>query len=151
MIKKILALVLCFGLFACENAERVTVSNAYMVETPATFPAVAIYMTVSNRTGETDRMIGFKMERAGRTELHTMAIENDIMRMRRVENFEFPSNWDNTVYALSSKGDHIMAFDFTSDFIVGEKIKATAVFEKSGDVPMTITVKSRDGVNKHHH
>ena len=150
-MKKILTLLLCFGLFACENAESVTINDTYMVETPATFPAAAIYMIVSNRTGETDRMIDFKTNRAGRVELHTMAIENDIMRMRRVENFEFPSNWDNTVYALSPKGDHIMLFDMPSDFVAGEEFTGTAIFEKSGEIPVTITVKSRDDVHKHNH
>lgn len=144
-------LLLCAGLFACEFADNVTVTDAYMVETPQTFPAAAIFMTVSNRTGDDDRMIDFKTNRAGRVEFHTMEMVNDIMRMRRVDDYVFPSNWDNTVYLLSPGGDHIMVFDMTSDFTAGENFQAVAIFEKSGEVPVTITVRTREEMSKHMH
>lgn len=148
MIKKILALVLCFGLFACENAESITINDGYMFATPKTFPAAAIFMTIENNTTQNDRMIDFKTDRAGRTELHTMETKNDIMKMRRVDGYDILSNGSHT---LKPMADHIMVFDMPSDFVEGETISATAIFEKAGEIPVTIAVKSRESMKNHMH
>ena len=93
------------------SSDKVEINDAYMFVTPKIFPAAAIFMTISNGTGESDRLIDFKTNRAGRAELHTMTTENDVMKMRRVEGYDLPSSEDNTVYTLSPMGNHIMVFD----------------------------------------
>lgn len=131
------------SLAACENADRIEITDVYAYDTPQTNPAAAIFMTVRNRTGETDRMIDFKTDAGERTELHTMETDGDIMRMRRVDGYDYPSTWDNIVYSLSPMGDHIMVFGLRRDLMAGDKFDGVAVFEKSGEIPVTVTVKSR--------
>ena len=145
---KTLILALTLFITACNPfSNEMVIKHAHMIETPKTFPAAAIFMTIKNNTNTDDRMIDFKTDRAGRVELHTMAMENDIMRMRRVEGYDIPSGDKHT---LKHMADHIMLFDMPSDFIEGEKFQGTAFFEKSGEVPVTITVKSRDKMHNHH-
>lgn len=112
-----------------------------MLETPATFPAGAIYMVIDNHTDTDDRMVDFKTERAGRTELHTMAMDNNVMRMRRVEGYTIPAD---EMHSLQPMGDHVMVFDMVSDFSAGESFEATAVFEQAGEIPVTVQIRTRE-------
>ncbi len=146
---KILALLTALLVTACiQTKDDMRVTDAYMFATPATFPAAAIFMTVENHTDTDDRMIDFKTDRAGRAELHTMAVENDIMRMRRVTHYDVPAE---QTHILKPMADHIMLFDMSSDFVEGETINGVAVFEKAGEIPLTITVRSRAEMMKHAH
>jgi len=146
---KILILALTLFITACNPlSNEMVIKHAHMIETPATFPAAAIFMEIKNNTDTNDRMIDFKTDRAGRVELHTMAMDNDIMRMRRVEGYDVASGDKHT---LKHMADHIMVFDMTSDFIAGETFQGTAIFEKSGEIPVTITVKSRNDAHQHDH
>jgi copper(I)-binding protein len=126
--------------------EGIHVTDAYMFATPKTFPAAAIFMTLENHTDMNDRMVGFETNRAGRTELHTMALVNDIMRMRQVPHYDIPAGETHT---LKPMDDHIMVFDMPSDFVTGETFEGTAIFEKAGEVPVTITVHDRAEMGKH--
>lgn len=146
---KTFILALTLFVTACNPfSNTMEIKHAHMMETPATFPAAAIFMEIKNNTDTNDRMIDFKTDRAGRVELHTMAMDNDIMRMRRVEGYDVASGESHT---LKHMADHIMLFDMTSDFVAGEQFQGTAIFEKSGEIPVTITVQSRDQSHNHHH
>jgi len=137
------------GVVAClPQKEGVVVTNASMVETPKTFPAAAIFMTIENHTDTDIAMIGFATKWAGRTELHTMALENDIMRMRKVENFPIPAGG---VRELKHMGDHVMLFDLPLDFNAGERFSGTAHFDNGDALDVTVHIKSRDDAHTHVH
>ncbi len=147
-MKQIIALCFVIMLAGCfPQANTIEISDAYMVETPKKFPAAAIFMMVSNNTDIDDRMIGFKTDRAGRAELHTMETKNDIMKMRRVDGYDIASG---DMHTLKPMADHIMVFDMVSDFVDGETFDGVVVFENAGEVPVTIIVKSRQSMMKHH-
>ena len=138
---KLLAFLSLFTLVACNLfSNEMVIKHAHMMETPKTFPAAAIFMTIKNNTDTDDRMIDFKTDRAGRVELHTMILENDIMRMRRVEGYDIPAG---SYHTLKPMADHIMLFDMESDFVAGETFQGIVIFEKAGDVPVTIYIKPR--------
>ena len=141
-------ILLGFGL-AClplMAAQAMEVTNAYMPATPATFPAAAVFMTIHNDSDTDDRMIDFKTGRAERAELHTMSMEGDIMKMRRVDGYEIPAG---ETHVLKPMADHVMVFGMSSDFVAGETVDAVALFEKAGEVPVTITVKDKADINAH--
>lgn len=146
---KIFILSFTLLLTACiPSSKDMTVKNAYMYATPQTFPAVAVFMDVENNSGANDRLIDFKMDNVGRTEIHTMEMVNDIMKMRRVDGFDV-LHGDSLV--LKPMGKHLMGFDMTSDFNEGDVVNGIAVFEKYGEVPVTITVKNRSQMKGHSH
>jgi copper(I)-binding protein len=129
------------------QVNTIEISDAYMFATPKKFPAAAIFMNVSNNTDVDDRVIGFKTDRAGRAELHTMETKNDIMKMRRVDGYDIASGDTHT---LKPMADHIMVFDMVSDFVTGETFDGVVVFERAGEVPVTIHVQSRKSMMAHH-
>jgi|GEM_PF-1477230 len=131
------------------TSHTIEIKNAHMAETPKTFPAAAIFMTIHNNTDQNDRMIGFETDRAGRVELHTMALIDDVMRMRQVNEYDIPAG---DMHKLKHMGDHIMVFDMVSDFKADETFQGIAIFEKAGKIPFTIHVKNRkDTYQKHSH
>lgn len=149
MIKTvILSCLTAILVVACfPQSNDINIKNAYMAATPKTFPAAAIFLTIENNTDQDDRMVGFKTDRAKRVELHTMALVNDVMRMRQVEGYDVPSGHS---HELKHMGDHIMLFDMVSDFTEGETFNGIAIFEKSGEIPVEIHVKNRKKTHKNH-
>jgi copper(I)-binding protein len=63
------------------------------------------------------RLVGARSPVAGRIEIHTMAMEDGTMRMRKVDEILVPAG--ETVQ-LERGGDHLMMFDLEG-FAVGEK------------------------------
>jgi copper(I)-binding protein len=123
--------------------QAVTITDAYSFATPQTFPAAAIFMTVENTTEADDRMIEFTADEvSGRTELHTMQMSNNIMRMRRVNEFNIDSN--GGIITLEPMSDHVMLFDLKKDLTAGETFEGVALFENAGEIPVTIQVKDRE-------
>lgn len=85
-----------------------------------------------------DRLVRAESPVAARVELHTMLIEGDVMRMRRMENMPLPPTGK---FAMTPHGAHIMLIDLNRPLIAGEDFPLTLVFEKSGSVDVTVPVR----------
>lgn len=135
---------------ACgEKGNAIDVTDAYAFETPATMPAAAVFMRIENNTQENERLLSFTTDKAQRGELHTMETLNDIMRMRRVDEYKIAAGKS---FDLTPSGAHIMLFDLTGDLTAGETIFAVATFENAGEIPVRITIRKRgDSVAAHKH
>lgn len=145
-----LALVILPISIASAN-DAIHIKDPYMFETKSSMPAAAIFMEVMNHGDTDDKMIDFKTDAAERVEMHTMTHENDIMKMRRVDAYDAKAGES---VMLDPMGNHIMVFGLKKDAVAGDTIDATAVFENAGEVPVTVTVKTRgeapmDHMNHH--
>ncbi|MEM1037582.1 MAG: copper chaperone PCu(A)C [Pseudomonadota bacterium] len=65
----------------------------------------------------------------GTVELHTMAMVDDRMRMRKVDSFEIA---DGGTLELKRGGDHFMMFDVGEDVVGGETVDITLTFDADG-------------------
>ena len=65
----------------------------------------------------------------GTVELHTMAMVDDRMRMRKVDSFEIA---DGGTLELKRGGDHFMMFDVGEDVVGGESVDFTLTFDADG-------------------
>ena len=74
----------------------------------------------------------------GTIELHTMAMVDDRMQMRQVENFEIA---DGEALELKRGGNHLMMFDVGEGVMGGETVDITFNFEADGE-PMTLVVEA---------
>ena len=74
----------------------------------------------------------------GTIELHTMAMVDDRMQMRQVENFEIA---DGEALELKRGGNHLMMFDVGEGVTGGETVDITLSFEADGE-PMTLVVEA---------
>ena len=85
-----------------------------------------------------DRLVGASTPAAGRVELHTMQLDGDVMRMRRVDAIELPAG---QAVELKPGGLHLMFFDLKAPLKAGESFPLTLQFDKAG----TQTVQMKVG------
>ena len=120
--------------------KTIEISNAYSLETPEGFPIAAVFMTIENKTDIDDRLIGFETSYGNRAELHTMSVQNDIMRMRKVDAYNLASG---QTHSLKPGADHIMIFGIENTLKSTDTFEGTAVFEQAGKVPVKLTIRPK--------
>jgi periplasmic copper chaperone A len=95
------------------------------------------FVTIRN-SGAADRLLSASTPAAGRTELHTMIRDGDVMRMREVEAIAVPAGGAVT---LAPGGLHIMLIGLTRPLAVGEAVPLTLVFERAGSVTVELAIR----------
>ena len=97
------------------------------------------FFSVQN-TGAADRLLGASSPAAERVELHTMAMEGDVMRMREVKAIELPAG--RTVDLQPSASFHLMMMGLKAPLKQGDKVPLTLRFEKAGEVTVELKVEA---------
>lgn len=96
------------------------------------------FVTIVNKGEEADRLIDARSAAAGMVQLHEMAMSNDVMTMRHLENgIEIPAGESVT---LAPGGLHIMFMQVKAPFIEGTSVPVTLTFEKAGEVEIMLEV-----------
>ncbi|MEC5289195.1 copper chaperone PCu(A)C [Aurantimonas sp. C2-6-R+9] len=98
------------------------------------------YLTIANQGSTADRLISVSSPAAGRVELHEMAMEGEVMRMRALE--EGLAIAAGETIALAPGGKHLMFFDVAEPFEEGASIAVTLTFEQAGPVEAALAVLS---------
>lgn len=81
-------------------------------------------------TGDDFRLVAVSSEAAEQVELHTMEIENDVMRMRQAESFDIKAGETLT---LEPGGPHLMLFGFDTSLQPGDAAEMLFTFENSDE------------------
>ena len=111
--------------------------------------AAGAYLTIANKGGAADRLVGAASPLAGKVEVHTMEVVKDVMTMRPVEGgLEIPAG--GTV-ELKPGGYHIMFMDVATPFAEGDTVPVTLRFEKAGEVALSLPVRMVKGASGHGH
>lgn len=106
--------------------------------TPGGAKVAGAFMTITNNGKEPDRLVGGAVPFAGRFEVHEMAMERGIMKMRHLANgLEIKPG--ETV-ELKPGGYHVMFMDLKHGLKEGQTVKGTLVFEKAGKVEVEFRV-----------
>ncbi len=106
-------------------------------------PGGAAYVSIDNRGKEADRLVGASSPVAGKTEIHTMKMEGNVMRMREVGEIAIAPG--STVVMQPGDGYHIMLLKLKKPLNAGDEFPLTLNFEKAGKVEVTVTVSDRIG------
>lgn len=107
------------------------------------------YVTIKNGGVSDDKLIGVESSAAGRAEIHEMAMVNDVMKMRKLdEGIVIPAG--QTV-ELKPGGLHMMFFDVKKPFAEGDKVPVTLIFEKAGKVDVILSAGAAKGGGDHQH
>jgi len=101
-----------------------------------------------DNAGADDKLLSAQTELASRTELHSMAMEGDVMRMRQVDAIALPTG--KTV-ELKPGGLHLMLFGLKAPLKSGDKFPLTLRFEKAGEVTVTVNVEAAGADHSTHH
>lgn len=97
------------------------------------------FMTIANTGTAADRLTGGSTPVAGRVEIHTMTMENDVMRMRQLDDgLEIPAGGAVT---LKPGSFHVMLMDLKQPLKAGDKVPLSLTFAGAGTVEAELVVK----------
>ncbi len=103
-------------------------------------PVSAAYMTIRNTGGAADRLLSASTAAAGIVEIHTVEMENDIMRMRPlVDGLEIPAGGE---VALQPGGYHIMLMNLQEALVAGETLSLTLTFQSGKELSVEAEIRA---------
>lgn len=112
----------------------------------ATVPGASVaggYITITNNGKRADRLIAASTPTADHVEIHEMAMENDVMKMRQLKDgLAIPAG--ETV-ELKPGGYHLMLMKPVKPYLEGEKVSVTLEFEKAGKAEVEFNVTPAKG------
>jgi hypothetical protein len=108
------------------------------------------YLTILNTGSVPDRLVGGSLEAAGRVEIHEMAVEGGVMRMRNLaRGLEIAPG---ATVELRPGGYHVMFMDLARPLREGERVRGTLRFERAGEVAVDVEVRGiAAGAGGHRH
>jgi copper(I)-binding protein len=122
--------LVCAVLFAVAPAAlaQVDVRDAWARPAVPGQMGTGAFMTLTSRDGA--RLIGAASPVAGVVEIHEMALDNNVMRMRAINGLDLPPG---RAVQLKPGGHHVMLMDLKRPLKVGDK------------VPLELQLELRDG------
>lgn len=124
-------------------------TGAFSRATLPNAPVAGGFLTITNTGTEDDRLIGAESVAAGHMEVHEMAMEGDVMRMRELAD-GLPIPAGETV-TLKPGGFHIMFMDLQQPLVEGETVPITLEFEKAGKVEVSLMIGAPNAKGAHAH
>jgi periplasmic copper chaperone A len=140
-------------LLAGAATAQVTIHNAWARPTVPGQQGGGGFMTLQSPVA--DKLLSGSTPVAERFELHTMAMEGDVMKMREIKAIDLPAGQK---VELKPGGLHVMFIGIKEPLKLGSKVPVTLKFEKAGEVKVEFEVMSRPqnkadtkaGTHKHH-
>lgn len=123
---------------------EVVVDDAHARPSLGRAATAAVYLTLANRGGVADRLIGASTPVAERGELHGHEFVGDIVKMRRLEAVDLGPG-DRV--ELKTGGLHVMLFGLKTPLKQGDAFPLTLYFEKAGAVTVEVAVRPTGEVN----
>ncbi|WP_074381158.1 copper chaperone PCu(A)C [Bartonella doshiae] len=118
----------------------IEIINPWTRETPRGIKIGSGYLYIINHSNTPDRLVSVLANGVHTTEIHSMEVVNDIMKMEKMHNgIEIPGNGEIT---LKPGGNHIMFVGLSQPLKLGDKIGAKLVFEKAGTIDIEFSVKA---------
>ncbi len=139
-----LALTLALGMSAAAahgyKFGALEIDHPWTRATPDGAAVAGGFLTVTNTGPQADRLIGGTAAFAGEVEVHEMAMEGDVMKMRHLaDGLDIPAGAE---VVLKPGGYHIMFMGLTTGLTEGETVKGTLVFEKAGTIEVEWKVEA---------
>ena len=129
--------------FAHNGVTHLGPINISLPFTRATLPNAPVaggFLTIENTGAEPDRLVSATSDIAGDTQIHEMAMQGDVMKMRQLaDGLEIPAG--ETV-VLAPGGFHIMFMGLKQALVEGETVTVTLTFEKAGTVDVVLPVEA---------
>ena len=133
------------------KAGSLVIEQPWTRATPGGAKVAGGYLKITNTGSEPDRLVGGTFTAAGRFEVHEMAMEGSVMKMRQLaEGLTIPAGGS---VELRPGGYHVMFLDLKEPVKEGQSVKGTLVFEKAGTVEVTYAVRGMGarGASEHKH
>lgn len=121
------------------KAGDLVITQAWSRATPGGAKVAGGFLTIENKGTAPDKLIGVAAEIAGKVDVHEMAMDNGVMKMRPLEK-GLVIEPGKTV-KLAPGGYHLMMQELKGPLKQGDKVPVTLQFEKAGKVAVTLDVQ----------
>jgi len=116
-----------------------TIDHPFARATPPGAKSGGAFLVVDNAGKVPDRLLRASSPAAGAVELHQMAMDNGIMKMRALSAMDVPPGGR---LELKPGGFHLMMIDIKQPFKTGDHVPLTLTFEKAGSIDVVLEVES---------
>jgi len=131
------------------EAGNLHIDHPYARPTIANMRSGAAYFTLENKGKSADKLVGISSPVAQSVEMHTMSMENGVMKMREVPSIELKPG--EKVMMQPGDGYHLMLMGLTQPLKAGDKFPMTLNFEKAGKKEVSVWVENKPGESTHQH
>ena len=121
------------------KAGDLLITQAWSRATPSGAKVAGGYLTVENKGSAPDRLVSGSGDIAGRVEIHEMAMDDGVMKMRPLDKGLVIEPGKTVKFAPG--GNHLMLMDLKSPLKQGDKVPVTLQFEKAGKVNVSLDVQ----------
>jgi periplasmic copper chaperone A len=149
-----IALVMLVAVFVSDTAiaddfqvKSLRVSNPFVRATPPGARVAGAFMTIRNQGTEADRLLSASSPVAGLVEIHEMAVEGGMMKMRAVKGIDLRPG---ATVELQPGGYHVMLEELKRPLKQGEQVPVQLTFEKAGVIEIKVQVEAM-GAAAHTH
>jgi hypothetical protein len=144
----VLVIALLLTLSACSSSPGdIEVHNAWVRPT-AKGENAAVYLSLHNHSSTGDELIGASSNVADSVELHESMMENDVMRMHRVDSVPLAADEE---IMLEPGGLHIMLIGLKQDLALGEHIGVVLHFKNHEDIAIEVHIEDQMPDENHMH
>jgi hypothetical protein len=137
-----------------QNVSQTVTTNAIQIEnayTRATVPGQQVaggFMKIENKGASVDQLVSASSPAAGEVQLHEMAMDGNVMKMRQVKDIAVPAGG---AVELKPGGLHLMFMGIKAPLTAGETVPVKLKFAKAGEleVKMPVNAMGNAGAMKH--
>ncbi len=123
----------------------IKIEHPYARATVAGQKAAGGFMKIENKEAA-DQLIAASSPVAGEMQLHTMAMDGNVMKMREVKAIDVPANGS---VDLKPGGLHLMFMDIKTPLKAGEAVPVKLKFQKAGEVEIKVPVREMGAGSGH--
>lgn len=136
-IRSSLAAALLAAALAPAALAQTTVRDAWVRGTVAQQNATGLFATLGSAAG--GRLVGASSPLAGSVEIHEMAMDGNVMRMRAIPSLELPAG---KAVELKPGGHHLMLLGLKQTLKAGDTVPVTLTIEAAGGQRETVEVRA---------
>ncbi|MBR9764109.1 MAG: DUF1775 domain-containing protein [Rhodobacteraceae bacterium] len=126
-----------------------TLSGGYSRATLPNAPVGGGFLTVTNTGSTDDRLISVETPVAEKGEIHEMAMEGEVMRMRALDDgLVIPAGES---VELKPGSYHLMFMKLQQPLVEGESVDVTLTFEHAGSVTLPLPIGAPNAKGAHDH
>jgi len=137
-----------------QNVSQTVTTSAIQIEnayTRATVPGQQVaggFMKIENKGASVDQLVSASSPAAGEVQLHEMAMDGNVMKMRQVKDIAVPAGG---AVELKPGGLHLMFMGIKAPLTAGETVPVKLKFAKAGEleVKMPVNAMGNAGAMKH--
>ncbi|QWD63141.1 copper chaperone PCu(A)C [Polynucleobacter sp. MWH-UH25E] len=135
------------GVTKTVKTDVIKIEGAY---TRATAPGQQVaggFMKIDNKGNVADQLVSASSPAAGEVQLHEMAMEGNVMKMRQVKDIAVPAGGS---VELKPGGYHLMFLNLKGPFTAGQTVPVKLKFAKAGELEVKMPVNAMGAQHNMH-